>query len=130
MPSGPPANHVEPATRNSTSTPAPKPSWIASPRSQNAGLNQLQITARPDIPHKGRPEIFVSFAWGDASSEDGVLPTVVSPGTIWAQVEPGLESEALLANFRETRLVRIDGIAHYSEKLGLSRLTFLSREWP
>jgi hypothetical protein len=27
-------------------------------------------------------------------------------------------------------LVRIDGIAHYSEKLGLSRLTFLSREWP
>jgi hypothetical protein len=28
----------------------------------------------------------------------GVLPTVVSPGAIWAQVEPGLESEALLAN--------------------------------
>jgi hypothetical protein len=29
----------------------------------------------------------------------GVLPTVVSPGAIWAQVEPGLESEALLANW-------------------------------
>lgn len=28
----------------------------------------------------------------------GVDPTVVSPGAIWAQVEPGLESEALLAN--------------------------------
>ena len=77
MPGGPPANHVEPATRNSTSTPAPKPSWIASPRSQNAGLNQLQITARPDIPHKGRPEIFVSFAWGDASSEDARKRTEV-----------------------------------------------------
>jgi hypothetical protein len=30
--------------------------------------------------------------------QQGVLPTVVSPGAIWAQVEPGLESEALLAN--------------------------------
>jgi hypothetical protein len=28
----------------------------------------------------------------------GVLPTVVSPAAIWAPVEPGLESEALLAN--------------------------------
>ena len=33
-----------------------------------------------------------------AESVFGVLPTVVSPGAIWAQVEPGLESEALLAN--------------------------------
>ena len=31
-------------------------------------------------------------------ARDGVHPTVVSPGAIWAQVEPGLESEALLAN--------------------------------
>jgi internalin A len=35
----------------------------------NAGLNQLQITARPEIPRKSTPEIFISFAWGDNSSE-------------------------------------------------------------
>jgi hypothetical protein len=35
---------------------------------------------------------------GSYGRELGILPTVVSPGAIWAQVEPGLESEALLAN--------------------------------
>jgi internalin A len=34
------------------------------------GLSQLQITAQPDISRTGTPEIFVSFAWGDDSSED------------------------------------------------------------
>src|SRR6516225_972553 len=34
MPGAHPANLVEPATRNSTSTHAPKPSWTASPRSR------------------------------------------------------------------------------------------------
>ena len=33
------------------------------------GLNQLHITNRPEIP-KGKPEIFVSYAWGDDSSDD------------------------------------------------------------
>jgi hypothetical protein len=33
------------------------------------GLSQLQITNRPEIP-KGTPEIFVSYAWSDDSSED------------------------------------------------------------
>jgi internalin A len=33
------------------------------------GLSQLQTTARPEIP-KGKPKVFVSFAWGDDSSED------------------------------------------------------------
>lgn len=36
----------------------------------NAGLSQLQITDWPELPPKNIPEIFVSFAWGDDSSED------------------------------------------------------------
>jgi hypothetical protein len=32
------------------------------------GLSQLQITARPELPPK-QPEIFVSYAWGDDSSD-------------------------------------------------------------
>jgi hypothetical protein len=50
--------------------------------------------------------IFISYRRDDAphlagrlyDRLAGVLPTVVSPGAIWDQVEPGLESEALLAN--------------------------------
>jgi hypothetical protein len=42
----------------------------AADKADNAGLNQLEITARPELPPKGTPEIFVSFAWGDDSSED------------------------------------------------------------
>ena len=41
------------------------------------------------------------FQKTDVSKPAGVtwvLPKVVSPGALWAQVEPGLESEALLAN--------------------------------
>jgi hypothetical protein len=33
-------------------------------------LSQLQITNRPELPLKNTPEIFVSYAWGDDSSED------------------------------------------------------------
>jgi internalin A len=43
---------------------------------KSAGLSQLQITDRPEIS-KGKPEIFVSFAWGDDSSEDARKRTVV-----------------------------------------------------
>jgi internalin A len=40
-------------------------------------LDQLQITARPELPPKSTPEIFVSFAWGDDSSEDARKRTEV-----------------------------------------------------
>jgi len=33
-------------------------------------LDQLQITFRPELLPKSTPEIFVSYAWGDDSSED------------------------------------------------------------
>jgi internalin A len=33
-------------------------------------LDQLQIASRPELPPKNIPEIFVSYAWGDHSSED------------------------------------------------------------
>ena len=45
--------------------------------SSSHGLNQLQITARPELPFKGKPEIFVSYAWGDDSSEDARKRTEV-----------------------------------------------------
>jgi internalin A len=35
-----------------------------------SGLDQLQIPIRPELPSKGTPAIFVSYAWGDDSSED------------------------------------------------------------
>jgi internalin A len=38
-------------------------------KAENVGLNQLQITARTDLAPKSTPEIFVSYAWGDDSSE-------------------------------------------------------------
>jgi hypothetical protein len=44
---------------------------------ENAFLSQLQITARPELPPKGTPEIFVSNAWGDDSSEDARKRTEV-----------------------------------------------------
>jgi internalin A len=37
---------------------------------ENAGLNQLQISSRSELSAKGPAKIFVSFAWGDDSSED------------------------------------------------------------
>jgi hypothetical protein len=40
-------------------------------------LDQLQITAQPEIPPKSTPEIFVSYAWGDDSSEDAKKHTEV-----------------------------------------------------
>jgi internalin A len=39
-------------------------------KADNAGLNQLQIPARPELPPKTTPEIFVSYAWGDDSSQE------------------------------------------------------------
>ena len=41
------------------------------------GLSQLQITAQPDISRTGTPEIFVSYAWGDDSSDDAHQRTEV-----------------------------------------------------
>jgi internalin A len=49
----------------------------ADDKAENTGLNQLQITARPELPPKGTPEIFVSYAWGDDSSEDARKRTEV-----------------------------------------------------
>ena len=40
-------------------------------------LDQLQITSRPELPPKSTPEIFVSYAWGDDSSEDARKRTEV-----------------------------------------------------
>jgi len=43
-------------------------SWhaTAEPRGHaSAGLEQLKISARSDLPDQGSPEIFVSYAWGD-----------------------------------------------------------------
>ena len=38
-------------------------------KAENVGLNQLRITARAELAPKSTPEIFVSYAWGDNSSE-------------------------------------------------------------
>jgi internalin A len=34
------------------------------------GANSMEIPSKPEIPPKSTPEIFVSYAWGDDSSED------------------------------------------------------------
>jgi internalin A len=39
---------------------------------QQGGLEQLEFQSRPELPPKGTPEIFVSYAWGDNSSEDAL----------------------------------------------------------
>jgi internalin A len=46
-------------------------------KAKNAELSQLQITARPELPPKNIPEIFVSYAWGDDSSDDAHQRTEV-----------------------------------------------------
>ena len=46
-------------------------------KAENAGLSQLQITARPELPPKNIPEIFVSYAWGNDSSENARQRTEV-----------------------------------------------------
>ena len=38
-------------------------------KAENASLNKLQITVPTVLHPKGKPEIFVSYAWGDDSSE-------------------------------------------------------------
>jgi internalin A len=38
--------------------------------SNTGRLNSLEIPVRHELPPKGTPEIFVSYAWGDDSSED------------------------------------------------------------
>jgi hypothetical protein len=35
-----------------------------------AGASSMEILAKPELPPKSTPEIFVSFAWGDDSSDD------------------------------------------------------------
>ena len=52
----------------------------AADKADNAGLNQLEITARPELPPKGTPEIFVSFAWGDDSYTTSGLDRDERPG--------------------------------------------------
>jgi|ERR1700722_8481550 len=44
---------------------------------KSAGLSQLQITDQPEIPPEGRPAIFVSFAWGNDSSQEARQRTEV-----------------------------------------------------
>jgi internalin A len=46
-------------------------------KAENPLLNQLQIASRPELPPKNIPEIFVSYAWGDDSSEDARKRTEV-----------------------------------------------------
>jgi len=41
----------------------------AAEKAENASLNKLQITVPPELPPNGKPELFVSYAWGDNSSE-------------------------------------------------------------
>jgi internalin A len=58
------------------------PRYVQTPLSDDAissshVLDQLQVTARPEITHKGTPEIFVSYAWGDDSSDDARKRTEV-----------------------------------------------------
>jgi internalin A len=44
---------------------------------ENLGLTKLEIPSHPELPNKGTPEIFVSFAWGDDSSQDARQRTEV-----------------------------------------------------
>jgi internalin A len=46
-------------------------------KAEKPSLNQLRITARADLPPKSTPEIFVSYAWGDDSSEQARQRTEV-----------------------------------------------------
>jgi hypothetical protein len=41
------------------------PHWVE----VNLGLEQLNIPVRPELSSHGKPEIFVSFAWSNNSSE-------------------------------------------------------------
>jgi hypothetical protein len=36
----------------------------------NLDLTKLEIPSRPELPHSGTAEIFISYAWGDNSSDD------------------------------------------------------------
>jgi internalin A len=60
---------VPPFAQNPLSGDAVSSSHGDPDKSENDGLSQLQIADRPALPPKGTPEIFVSFAWGDDSSE-------------------------------------------------------------
>ena len=55
--------------RNSLSGDAVSLSDGAADKAENASLNKLQITVPTVLHPKGKPEIFVSYAWGDDSSE-------------------------------------------------------------
>jgi internalin A len=44
----------------------------AADKAGNADPDKLQITVRPELPLKGTAEIFVSYSWGDNTSEDAL----------------------------------------------------------
>jgi len=56
--------------QNPPSDDAVSSSQVAEIGDKTDSLSQLQITARSELPPKGTPEIFVSYAWGDGSSDD------------------------------------------------------------
>jgi internalin A len=43
---------------------------LSETRDEAEDADYLQISSRPELPPKSTPEIFVSYAWGDDSSED------------------------------------------------------------
>ena len=49
----------------------------AADKAENTDLSQLQITDRPELPPKTSPKFFVSYAWGDDSSDDARQRTEV-----------------------------------------------------
>jgi internalin A len=63
------ASVVPRLVRDSPSGDAVSLSHGAADKAENASLNKLQITVRPELPTKGKPDIFISYAWGDDSSQ-------------------------------------------------------------
>jgi len=64
VPEHPEADRSAPVVRGSTSASA-----IVRLVPEDLGLTNLEIPSQPGLPPKGNPEIFVSYAWGDDSSE-------------------------------------------------------------
>jgi internalin A len=84
--------------------------------SKAEGLTQLQITARPEIPPKTTPEIFVSYAWGDNSSDDArkrgeivdrLCETLDKDGWNTIRDTKGLQHGELISGFMK-RIARAD----------------------
>jgi internalin A len=55
----------------------PLPPTSGVDETRETGLRDLKIPARPELPAKSQPELFVSYAWGDDSSEQARLRTEV-----------------------------------------------------